>query len=268
MDFKIQTIGLNDLLSAIYGEEQTLHNLFGELGFETSQIERLSDRALEAVVAQFLQVIHERLTSDAGKDTYYQILARYYGLDGEPRESLSALAARRDASPEYLRQLFEEILERCKSKTWQKELKIALKHIVVNELRTVDGQPAREHIVEKLERLTNLRGAADVARMEYEAKRTEILQRIQSDLDALELEFTPVLDAVEENIIALENEIKTDVLLYGESVTGGSYRATYTQGRVSWDTEKMTHYAKSHPDILQFRKQGNPIISLRAVNTD
>ena len=74
-------------------------------------------------------------------------------------------------------------------------------------------------------------------------------------------EYKPVLEAAEENIAALENEIKTEVLLYGESVSGGMYRASYTQGRVSWDNEGMTKYAASHPDVLQFRKQGQPIVS-------
>ena len=74
-------------------------------------------------MGQFLEVIHKRLTSDSGKDTYYQILSRRYGLDGEPREQLSAIAGNYGFSPEYLRQLFEEIIQRCQSKKWQSELK-------------------------------------------------------------------------------------------------------------------------------------------------
>ncbi|MBL8102327.1 MAG: hypothetical protein JNM02_07345, partial [Anaerolineales bacterium] len=80
MDFKIQITGLNELLSVIYGEETKLSSLLRELGFEQAQIEQVRDQHLEAVTAQFLEVIHERLTSDSGKDTYYQILARRYGL--------------------------------------------------------------------------------------------------------------------------------------------------------------------------------------------
>jgi hypothetical protein len=75
-----------------------------------------------------------------------------------------------------------------------------------------------------------------------------------------------VLEAAQENIAVLENEIKTDVLLYGESVSGGMYRAVYTQGRVSWDNDGMARYAASHPDVLQFRKQGRPIVSLRVLD--
>jgi len=268
MDFTTQLAGLNQLLSVIYGNEMQLNTLLGGLGFEESQVEGLQGAPLESVVAGFLEIIHKRLTSDSGKDTYYQILSRRYGLDGEPPAQLSEIAQKESHSPEYLRQLFEEIIQRIQSKTWQAELRKSLKYIVVAQLEKMNQRPAREHVAEKLERLSNLRGAADVARLNYETKRNEILKQIQGELDALDSEYIPVLDAAEENIAALENEIKTDVLLYGESITGGSYRATYTQGRVSWDNEGMTKYAASHPDLLQFRKQGQPIVTLRIVSKD
>jgi len=268
MDFKIQLTGLNQLLCVIYGDEMQLDTLLGELGFESAQIEQLRDQHLELIVGQFLEVIHKRLSNDAGRDTYYQILSRRYGLDGEPHEQLSAIAAKHGFSTEYIRPLFDEIIQRCQSKTWQKELRTSLKHIAIAELGQMNERPAREHVSAKLERLSNLRGAAEIARLDYESKRAEILRQVQAELDALDFEYKPILDATEENIAALENEIKTDVLLYGETVSGGSYRASYTQGRVSWDNEGMTKYAASHPDVLQFRKQGQPIVSLRVVNTD
>lgn len=268
MDFKIQLAGFNELLSVIYGDEMDLNTLLGELGFEQTQIEQVYEAHLESTVAQFLEVIHKRLMSDSGKDTYYQILSRRYGLDGELKEQLSVIAGKYGFSPEYLRQLFEEIIQRCQSKKWQSELKKNLKYIVVGQFGEMNERPAREHVAAKLERLSNLRGAADVARLNYEARRAEILKQIQAELDTLDSEYRPVLESVEENIAALENEIKTDVLMYGESVSGGSYRASYSQGRVSWDNEGMTKYAAAHPDVLQFRKQGQPIVSLRIVSTD
>lgn len=266
MDVTIQLDGLNELLCVIYGDEITLHSLLVALGFESTQLDRLKNEHLESVVGQFLEVIHKRLTSDAGKDTYYQILKRRYGLDGEPREQLSVIAERHGYSPEYIRPLFEEILQRCRSKSWQKDLKSILKHIVVHEFAKMNERPTREHVSARLERLSSLRGAADLARLDYESKRAEILKKVQAELDALELEYRPILDATQENIAALENEIKTEVLLYGESVAGGMYRAVYTQGRVSWDNEGMTKYAALHPDVLQFRKQGQPAVLLKAVN--
>jgi hypothetical protein len=130
------------------------------------------------------------------------------------------------------------------------------------------GRPAREYVAEKLERLSSLRNAVEFTRLDYETRRKQILKQIQAELDALDLEYKPVMEAAEENIEALENEIKTDVLLYGESVSGGMYRATYTQGRVSWDNDGIIRYAESHPDVLQFRKQGQPIVSLRVLSKD
>jgi hypothetical protein len=268
MDFKTQLKGLNELLSVIYEDEMDLNTLLSELGFEQTQTGQLHDAHLASIVGQFLEVIHKRLSSDTGRDTYYQILSRRYGLDGEPREQLSAIAPKHGFSLEYLRNLFEEIIQRCKSKTWQVELKKNLKYIVVDQFGKMNERPVREHVAAKLERLSNLRGAADVARLNYEAKRAEILKQIQAELDALDSEYRPVLESVEENIATLENEIKTDVLMYGESISGGSYRASYTQGRVSWDNDGMAKYAASHPDVLQFRKQGQPIVSLRVVSTD
>ena len=62
------------------------------------------------------------------------------------------------------------------------------------------------------------------------------------------------------------DEIKTEVLLCGESVSGGMYGAVYTQGPVSWDNDRMTGYAALHPEIPQFRKQSQPIVSLRVMD--
>ncbi len=262
----MQLSSLNELLAVIYGNEMCLTILLHELGFEQTQAEQLQGGHLETVITQFLEVIHKRLSSDSGKDTYYQILCRRYGLDGEPRQPLSAIAEEYGFSAEYLRQLFEEIIHRCQSKTWQIELKKSLRQIVVAQLGKTGECPTREHVTEKLERLTNLRNAAEFTRLDYETKRTEILKQIQCELDALDSEYKPVLEAAEENIATLENEIKTDVLLYGKTISGGMYCASYTHGRISWDNEGMAKYAVSHPDVLQFRKQGQPIISLRVVN--
>src|SRR5215212_9693737 len=266
MDITIRLSGVDELLGVIYGNDTHLITIISDLGFERSQIGQLQDGHLESVVAQFLQVIQKRLTSDSGKDTYYQILSRRYGLDGEPHQQLSAIGEKHGFSPEYVRQLFEEIIHRCQSKTWQTELRKSLKYIVVDQLGKKQDRPAREYVAEKLERLSSLRNAAEFTRLDYETKRTEVLKQIQSELDALDAEYKPVLERAEENIAVLENEIKTDVLLRGESVSGGMYRACYTQGRISWENEGMATYAALHPDVLQFRRQGQPIVSLRVLN--
>jgi hypothetical protein len=265
MDFKTQLSGLNKLLSDIYGNETQLDTLLRDLGFEQTQIEQL-DHHLEAVVDQFLEMIHKRLTSESGKDTYYQILSRRYGLDGELPDSLDVISQKRNDSPGFMRQLFQEILNKCQSKTAQADFKKGLQHIVIAQLGKTAERPTREHVTEKLERLTNLRAAADVTRLDYDAKRAEILKQVQAELDALDTEYKPLLESVDENIGLLETEIKTEVLLHGESVQGGTFRAVYTKGRTSWDNNGIEKYAELHPEILHFRKQGPPSVSLRIVN--
>src|SRR5215212_8199666 len=154
MDVKTQYTGLDELLFIIYGRGVGLSTLLGELGFEQIWVEQLQNGQRESVVAQFLAVIHKRLTSDSGKDTYYQILNRRYGLDGEPTQKLPTIAEQYGYSPDYVHQLFEEILHRCQSKAWQTELKKSLKYIVVTQFGKMNERPGREQVAAKLERLS------------------------------------------------------------------------------------------------------------------
>jgi hypothetical protein len=148
----------------------------------------------------------------------------------------------------------------------QADLKKELKRLAAAGLAQSPGGPTHEQVSEKLERLSNLHAAADVTRLDYEAKRNEILAKVQAELDALELEYQPLMDTVQENIDELETQIKTDVLLHGESVSGGTYRAVFSKGRVGWDNKGMEQYAQLHPDVLKFRTEGQPIVSLRVIN--
>ncbi|HEY6072555.1 MAG TPA: hypothetical protein VIV15_03970 [Anaerolineales bacterium] len=265
MDFAIMYKGLNELLAAIYGPGTQLDTLLHELGFEQAQVAHLHGSALEAVVAGVLESLHERLTGAAGQDTWYQVLSRRYGLDGEPPQSLDEIAQSRGMDREYLGGLWRDVMARCKTQKNQNDLRRDLKQLAVAQLNRSAERPGREAVAAKLERLSSLRSAADLARLDYESKRSEILQKVQGELDALELEYQPILQNVDENIDELENEIKTDVLLHGESVTAGGFRAVYTRGRVTWDNSGIEKYAQAHPEVLEYRKQGAPIVVLRAV---
>lgn len=121
------------------------------------------------------------------------------------------------------------------------------------------------NIATKLDELADMRAAVDAARIDYEKKRTEILRTVQAEIDALDAEYQPMIESSGSRIAGLETEIKDAVLHNGASVKGKSLIAFYYRGRVSWDRAGMDHYAKSHPEILKFRKEGQPFISLRAV---
>lgn len=120
-----------------------------------------------------------------------------------------------------------------------------------------------EDIVAKLDELDAIRTAVDVTRVDYEAKRAEILKKVQAELDALDEEFKPMLNVSELRIEELEEEIKQEVLKHGASVKSGRVQAVYYKGRVTWDGKQLDRYAASHPEVMQYRKEGEPSIQIR-----
>jgi hypothetical protein len=117
----------------------------------------------------------------------------------------------------------------------------------------------------KLDELAEVRNAAEVTRLDYEAKRAEILRSVQAELDALEAEYEPLMESARARAEALEAEVKQAVLAYGTTVKGSAYQAVYVRGRVTWDNQKLDHYAQAHPEILAWRREGEPSVSLRTV---
>jgi hypothetical protein len=122
-----------------------------------------------------------------------------------------------------------------------------------------------DEIRAKLEELTEVRAAAEVTRLDYEAKRAEILKAIQAELDSLEAEYKPLLDRANERAAELETEVKQAVITHGASVKGGVYHVVFVHGRITWDNKELDQYAKAHPEILPFREEGSPTASLRTI---
>ena len=123
------------------------------------------------------------------------------------------------------------------------------------------------NILDQLHELSEMKAAADALRLEYEARRTEIMKPVQDELAALELEFAPLTDTLTQNITELELAIKQAVLQQGTSVKGDRLQAVFTRGRVTWDTQNLDLYARTHPEVNRFRKVGTPSVSVRAVQT-
>lgn len=63
----------------------------------------------------------------------------------------------------------------------------------------------------------------------------------------------------------MEKGIKESVLSIGEPVKGEFLQAIFIKGRVSWDTKGLDGYAVAHPEILIFKKTGEPSVSLKKV---
>ena len=123
----------------------------------------------------------------------------------------------------------------------------------------------KQRIITKLDELSEVKSAVDVTRLDYEAKRAELLKSIQAELNALDAEYQPLIESASARIATLEEEIRNDVLQHGSSVKGSRLYAVFSHGRISWDTPSLDQYAKTHPEIASFRKEGHPSVSLRTV---
>ncbi len=262
MDLQTQLTGLDQFLSAIYGSGTTLESLLASLGFDPTQLKSLHERHLPAIAAGMVEAVHDRLTAE-DKDTWFHLIAKRFGLDGEPPVTTEAAARLLGLDAAYALHATTEAMDKCRTKTALEGFKKELRRLALAELAKSGEKPGREQVIDKLKRLADLQAAVDLARMDYEARRAEILKKIQAELDAVDLEFRPLLDAAEENAASLEAEIKTDVLLRGESLRGGVYQAIYMKGRVSWDAHGVDEYARSHPELLRYRREGQPSVTLR-----
>lgn len=119
-------------------------------------------------------------------------------------------------------------------------------------------------IKQKLDKLTELLAARDVIMLEKQRLLDEILTpEIKARMAEIESEFAQKAEAVNANIAALEAEIRQDVLAHGASVKGAVLHAIFSKGRITWDTKALEGYATAHPELLAYRREGEPSVSIR-----
>lgn len=113
-----------------------------------------------------------------------------------------------------------------------------------------------------LEKLTELYAKRDLLSLD---KKAAIPAEVQIVLDEIEAEYAPKQEAISTEISELEAQVKSLVLEGGETAKGGSLQAVFTKGRVTWDTKSLEGYAKANPAIAEYRKQGEPSVSIRKI---
>ena len=120
-----------------------------------------------------------------------------------------------------------------------------------------------EELTDKLDKLANFLAQRDVFSLQKKALIDQVLTpEIRAHLDEIEAEFAGKMEAVDANIADLEEEIRQEALLQRDSVKGSFLRVIWHKGRVSWDTKSLDEYARSHPEVSAYRKQGEPYVSI------
>lgn len=120
-------------------------------------------------------------------------------------------------------------------------------------------------IVEMLNKLSEMQDQKQVLDLALREKRDEILKPVAEALADLDAEIKPGMDALDEQIAALREEIESAILQRCETVRGDRLQAVYARGRVTWDTRALIGYAATHPEILEFQKLGEPSVVIRGV---
>ncbi len=119
-------------------------------------------------------------------------------------------------------------------------------------------------INQKLDQLANFQAQRDVLELEKQALIDQVIPpEIKARLEEIEAEFTGKRESVDANISALEAEIRDEVIRHGATVRGTFLRVVYNPGRVTWDTKKLDAYARARPEVLEFRKQGEPYVTIQ-----
>ncbi len=88
---------------------------------------------------------------------------------------------------------------------------------------------------------------------------------VRAKLDDLDAIFAPQLANNVVAIADLQQAIEKVVLEQGETVKGARLMAVYSKGRVTWKTQALDGYLKAHPELAEFRKQGEPSVAIRQV---
>lgn len=109
-----------------------------------------------------------------------------------------------------------------------------------------------------LQQMVEINAAIEVTRLDYEAKRAEIMATVQEALNELEAEYAPLMDSGRERLQALEAQAKELCIMRGQSAKVDGLAVTYVKGRTSWDTKALDGYAAAHPEIERFKSEGNP----------
>ena len=121
-------------------------------------------------------------------------------------------------------------------------------------------------IVEKLDRLADLQSHVDIINLRFDKLREDVLTpEIKAQLEDIEAERETTLESVQGGMESLEAEIKDAVVLQGATVKGKLLQAVWSKPRVTWDTKALEGYAAGHPEIMPFRKEGKPSVSIRGM---
>ena len=97
------------------------------------------------------------------------------------------------------------------------------------------------------------------------ARKDAIPQEVREQLETIEAEYQPKLDALQEKLKSLENEVKELVLSAGATLKGNVVMAVYRRGSTKWDEKHLERLAAEYPRILEAKVEGKPSVAIQRI---
>ena len=116
-----------------------------------------------------------------------------------------------------------------------------------------------------LDKLVELKAQVDVISIEKQQLIDSVLTpEIRQQIQDIEAEFKPMMDDVNQAIGDTEAHIKADILARGETAHNDVLEAVFVNGRTTWDTKGLNEAIKVLPQLEQYKKTGDPYVTIRA----
>lgn len=119
-------------------------------------------------------------------------------------------------------------------------------------------------VIKHLSALAKLRGLLEDYQQELDELEDQAFLN-SPDLNGRRWEIIKSLEVLSEKHLGLTGVINEAVLGKGGSVKGKELQAVYSNGRTTWDGQKLAGYAIAHPEIEKLKKVGKPSVSIREV---
>lgn len=116
---------------------------------------------------------------------------------------------------------------------------------------------ASQPVEVRLDRIFELQGTENEVAKDLD----QMIQKLQEHRKAL---VAPIVEERER----LSVEVKSECLEMKQSIAGKYLQVIWSEGTRSWNSDGLEDYAKSHPEIMNFRKQSAPVAKIIQVKKE
>jgi len=106
---------------------------------------------------------------------------------------------------------------------------------------------------------------ADMQAEMEKARQDAIPQEVREQLETIEAEYQPKLDALQEKLKSLEGIVKQLALDLETTLKGNVIMAVYRRGSTRWDEKHLERLAAEYPRILEAKIEGKPSVAIQRI---